>query len=85
VVGGDQGLLTGPSDNFELADAALEALQGCAKRLIVRCYASFQDPGSPLWAAPHAPKDFGRYAKPPARPMDLVLQLRSEAGNVVAY
>ena len=46
VAGGDQGLLTGPPDNFELADAALIALQGGAKRFIVRCYDSFQDPRS---------------------------------------
>jgi hypothetical protein len=69
----DQGLLTGLPNDFERADAALIALQGPAKRFIVRCYDSFQDLGSPLWAAPCAPKDFGRYAKPPARPMDLVL------------
>ena len=73
VADADQGLLTGLPDDFERADAALIALQGPAKRFIVRCYDSFQDLGSPLWAAPCAPKDSGRYAKSPARPMDLVL------------
>jgi hypothetical protein len=85
VAGGDQGLLTGRPDDFELADAALIALQGRAKRFIVRCYDSFQDLKSPLWAAPCAPKNFGLYARPPARLMDLVLQFRSEAGNVAGY
>ncbi len=85
VAGGDQGLLTGPPDDFDRADAALIALQGVSKRLIVRCYDSFQDPKSPFWAAPCAPKDFGRYAKPPTRLMDLVLQFRSETGNVAGY
>ena len=64
AAGGDQGLLTGPADDFERVDASLGALQGGAKRFIVRCYDSFQDPGSPLWGTPSAPKDFGRYAQP---------------------
>ena len=60
VADADQGLLTGLPDDFERADAALIALQGPAKRFIVRCYDSFQDLGSLLWAAPCAPKDFVR-------------------------
>jgi hypothetical protein len=85
MAGGDQGLLTGPPEDFERVDVELGALQGDARRFIVRCYDSFQDPGSPLWGTPSAPKDFERYAQPPGRPMDLVLQFRSEAGNVAGY
>jgi len=85
MAGGDSGLLTGPPDRFEIASAALTELQGNAPRFIVRCYDSFQDPGSPLWNAPCAPKDFVRYAVRGSRPMDLVLQYRSAEGNVSGY
>ena len=85
MAGSDQGLLAGPADNLELAHAALVELQGGITPFIVRCYDSFQDPGSPLWIAPCAPKDFARYAEPAIRPMDLVLQYRSAAGNVDGY
>jgi hypothetical protein len=83
--GGEHGLLAGPPDDPERAGAALAELQGGATRFIVRCYDSFQDPGSPLWSLPCAPEEFGRYATPGARPMDLVLQYCSAAGNVPGY
>ena len=85
MAGGDQGLLTGSPDDLPRARAALGELQGSAAPFVVRCYDSFQDPGSPLWAAPSAPPRFAGYADPPDRPMDLVLQYRSAAGNISGY
>jgi hypothetical protein len=58
VADADQGLLTGLPDDFERADAALIALQGPAKRFIVRCYSVFKILGArsgPLPALPRTP------------------------------
>jgi hypothetical protein len=85
VAGGDRGLLTGVPDDLGRATAALSELQGRTPGFIVRCYDSFQDPDSPLWGNPCAPKEFWRYAERGTRPMDLVLQYRSAAGNVAGY
>jgi len=85
MAGSDTGILTGVPDDLDAAVAALAELQGDAPRLIVRCYDSFQDEGSTLWNNPSAPRDFVRYAAPPQRPMDLVLQYRSASADVAGY
>jgi hypothetical protein len=85
AAGGDQGLLTGPPDSPVEIEAALADLQGDAAPFVVRCYDSFQDPGSPYAAFPCAPPDYPRYAIHGIRPMELVLQFRSTSGNVDGY
>jgi hypothetical protein len=85
VAGGNEGLLSGPPDCFERADAALLELQGRSRPFVVRCYDSFQDADSPFAGAPCAPQEFARYAAPGIRPMELVLQYRSASGNVAGY
>ena len=52
---------------------------------IVRCYDSFQDPGSPLHNAASAPENYSQYAIAGRRPLDLVLQFRSASGDVPGY
>lgn len=85
AAGGDQGLLTGPPDSPHEVETALAELQGDSGQFVVRCYDSFQDPGSPYAAFPCAPPDYPRYAIPGSRPMELVLQFRSATGNVAGY
>jgi hypothetical protein len=85
VAGGKDGLLLGPPDCVEQVEAALVELQGGVKTFVVRCYDSFQGPGSPLAAHACAPAEFARYATPGVRPMELVLQYRSASGDVGGY
>lgn len=83
--GGDQGLLVGPPDDPERVRACLDELQGSAPIFVVRCYDSFQDPRSPFEKSPCAPANYSQYAIGRKRPMDLVLQFRSESGDVAGF
>lgn len=85
ALGGDTGLLSGPPDDLEQVNACLLQLQGDSRPFVVRCYDSFQDPGSPFEIAACAPKNYVQYAVAGIRPMDLVLQFRSASGNVPGY
>ncbi len=84
MAGGDQGLLTGPPDDFVQITAARRDLQGRTRRLIVRCYDNFQDRDSKYRHASSAPRDFVRFANE-STPLDLVLQYRSASGDIEGY
>jgi hypothetical protein len=85
AAGGDTGLLAGPPDDPKQVHACLDQLQGICRPFVVRCYDSFQDPGSPLECNACAPLNYAQYAIPGKRPIDLVLQFRSASGNVSGY
>ena len=83
-VGAETGLLQGLPDDPARIHTLLEDLQGPTRPFIVRCYDSFQDPGSPLASIATAPHNYAQYAAD-TRPLDLVLQFRSATGDVSGY
>jgi hypothetical protein len=83
-VGAETGLLQGLPDDPPRIHNLLDELQGPTRPFVVRCYDSFQDPGSPLAAIASAPHNYSQYARED-RPLDLVLQFRSAAGDVPGY
>lgn len=85
AAGGDLGLLTGPLDDPKQMNACVDQLQGVSRPFVVRCYDSFQDPGSLLERSACAPLNYAQYAVAGKRPIDLVLQFRSASGNVAGY
>jgi hypothetical protein len=85
AAGGDTGLLSGPADDAEQINSCLSDLQGISRPFVVRCYDSFQDPDSPFGKDACVPRDYLQYAVPVTRPLELVLQFRSESGNVAGY
>jgi hypothetical protein len=85
AAGADNGLLTGPPDDPARIHGSLDALQGESRPFVVRCYDSFQDPGSRFESRPANPIDYAQYARPGRRPLDLVLQFRSASGDVTGY
>lgn len=85
AAGADNGLLTGPPDDPGSIRERLDELQGDSCPFVVRCYDSFQDPGSRFSAHPSNPRDYTQYAVPHRRPLELVIQYRSASGNVAGY
>jgi hypothetical protein len=83
--GGDTGLLSGPPDHPSQIVACLNELQGNSRPFVIRCYDSFQDPGSLFDSSSCAPANYLQYAVPDTRPLELVLQFRSASGNVSGY
>ena len=84
-VGAETGLLQGLPDDPSKIHSLLDQLQGTSSVFVVRCYDSFQDPGSPLSSIATAPLNYPQYARKDTRPLDLVLQFRSASGDVTAY
>lgn len=84
-VGAETGLLQGLPDDPSKIHPLLDDLQGNTRPFVVRCYDSFQDPGSPLAAIASAPQNYAQYARKDARLLDLVLQFRSASGDVSGY
>ena len=84
-VGAETGLLQGLPDDPSSIHALLDDLQGTTRPFVVRCYDSFQDPGSPLATIAAAPHNYAQYAQKETRPLDLVLQFRSASGDVSGY
>ena len=84
-VGAESGLLQGLPDDPAKVHLLLDNLQRNSPCFVVRCYDSFQDVESPLAAIASAPHNYAQYARRDTRPLDLVLQFRSAAGDVPAY
>ena len=84
-VGAETGLLQGLPDNPATIHSLLDDLQGATRPFVVRCYDSFQDPGSQLASIASAPHNYAQYARKGTRPLDLVLQFRSASGDVPGY
>jgi hypothetical protein len=84
-VGAETGLLQGPPDDPSKIHPLLDELQGTSPLFVIRCYDSFQDPGSPLFSIASAPLNYAQYARKDIRPLDLVLQFRSASGDVPGY